>query len=56
MGKRETRKGYKQLNVEVPTLTKEKVLPAICEADKRSMAAEIEWLIERRAQEIKEGK
>ena len=56
MSARKTRKGYTQLNVEVPTNIKEKVLPAICENDKRSMASQITWLIERREQEIKEGK
>ena len=56
MSARKTRKGYTQLNIEVPVDIKEKVLPAICEKDKRSMAAQIIWLIERREQEIKEGK
>ena len=56
MSAKKIRKGYTQLNIEIPTLTKEKVLADICDKDKRSMTAEVEWLIERRAQEIKEGK
>lgn len=56
MSARKTRKGYVQLNIEVPTHIKEKVLPAICESDKRSMASQIVWLIERREQEIKDGR
>ena len=56
MSARKTRKGYIQLNIEVPTHIKEKVLPTICDTDKRSMASEIVWLIEKREQEIKDGK
>lgn len=56
MSGRKIRKGYVQLNIEVPIHIKESVLPAICEKDKRSMASQIVWLIERREQEIKDGK
>jgi hypothetical protein len=48
-----TRRGFKQLNVEVSTYTKDTMLPKICAADKRSQANMIEWLIERRYGETK---
>lgn len=53
MMKRQTRKGYKQLNVEVPSYIKDKILPEICAIDKRSQANMIVWLIEQRYQDVK---
>ena len=51
--RRVTRKGFKQLNVEVPAYIKDKILPEICEIDKRSQANMLTWLIEQRYQEVK---
>lgn len=51
--KRITRKGYKQLNVEVPAYIKDKILPEICDIDKRSQTNMIVWLIEQRHLEVK---
>ncbi len=53
MANRQTRKGYKQLNIEVPSYIKDKVLPEICAIDKRSQANMIVWLIEKYYQEVK---
>lgn len=54
MSAKSIRKGYVQLNLELPSLTKDK-LRGICDIDKRSMTAEVEWLIERRSGELKDN-